>query len=158
LDVRNAEHLLDLLAIGNALDLSGCIDSRLFKRGSTRDAEEITVGIPPGEFSERLAITSAYRTFRDNFVKEYRLVVNGQPENPDIFLFGPYLVKMARAMLRYKEASPELSETPTLVEMNSAVGTYMGKLGKRAIWDKYKTEESPSSFEWQGQAFTVQKL
>jgi hypothetical protein len=93
-DVMKQAELLDLIAIGNIIELSTIIDRRCYK----------SHGIHHLELAEMGASRLTYRRLRSLIAQKFVLTIAGKPVHP-LLLFQRLLVEFAAAIVVYKETA-----------------------------------------------------
>jgi hypothetical protein len=161
LDPTTKQGLIDVVTLGNCLELAKTFDIRdfPFDDGDESDCE---VGIPALEAVQREALFQMYSAFQDRFCDRFVLEVDKKLLDPWAAFFKPTLLNLAVSIYKYKEihdaACPSIPskgvrdrlETHFRINRPMMLGELLGLMDK-------PIDQLPfcQTFEWIGPDFTI---
>jgi hypothetical protein len=145
--------LLDMVTLGNLLELSWVYDQRTYQDDDQWLQEEI---------HQRSTITSLFQFFKDRFQAQQRLFIDGNHMEPMTGLFHPSLLRVAVQIYKYKQREDRLQQPFSSQQLGQHLVTHFKKLHPdllpELMRDMEKEEEDLgycNTFDWSGPAFTV---
>jgi hypothetical protein len=156
IDVTTMDGLLDIVALGNLVELCWIYDPRVHGEDNEEEA------IPLSEMAQRVALGEAYREFQRTFADRQRLVVDGQHVDPQTAFFDPSIVRLAVTLCKYKALEPEVNPAVSADMMVRCAREHFSQCRPSLLsaFDEESTRTVDDlsyygTFEWAGPAFSV---
>jgi hypothetical protein len=154
IDPRTTQGLLDIVALGNVLELSMFLDRRFWNHA-----------VPPEDAAERRNIRLQYAAFQEKFSSNHRLRVGEQLLDPRPTLFKPSLHHLGVSLLHYKLHMREFDRAFTPAKLKTAILSYFTDYHRDLLDEVSADLNRPmeeldycNTFEWSGPQFEIVPL
>jgi hypothetical protein len=149
LDLRTPQGLLDLVALGNSLELAHLLDRRHWEKA-----------VPPEDVAERAHTRSTYAAFQEAFSRRHLLKIGNELHNPIKALFKPSLRQFAVTLVQYKTKMHNFDDAFTAGAFKKAIVGYFAAHRVDELPDlsqalKQIHLDYCDSFEWTGPEFSI---
>jgi hypothetical protein len=152
MDPMSMDGLVDIVTLGNLLELCWVYDERTYEK----------VGISQAETKQQRTITSMFQFFKDHFQAQQRLLVEGSHVELMTGLFAPSLLRLAVQIYKYKQREDVSTQPFSSQQLGRHLVAHFKELHLDLLMalkrDMDKAEEDLDyclTFDWTGPKFTV---
>jgi hypothetical protein len=151
MDPMSMGGLVDIVTLGNLLELCWVYDGRTYIKG----------GIPQVDINQRRTITSMFQYFKDRFQAQQRLLVEESHVEPTTGLFHPSIVQLAVQIYKYKKREDTAHHPFSVQHLRRNLVTHFKELHPDLVpelmrdMDRVEDPEYCLTFDWTGPEFRV---
>jgi hypothetical protein len=156
IDPTTTEGLLNLVALGNLLEICWIYDPRTYVPKNSKKT------VPAIEIAQRSAIRRAYHDFQQSFAERQHLKMDGKLVDPMTMFFKVSILHLTVSICKYKEIEPEANRafSPEQLRSNAISHFYMRhpslvKLLKQELAKPVELLPYCKTFDWSGPNFEV---
>jgi len=156
IDPTTTEGLLNLVALGNLLEICWIYDPRTYV---PKNSEQT---VPAVEIAQRSTIRRAYHDFQQSFAQRQHLKMDGKLVDPMTMFFQVSILHLTVSICKYKEIEPEANQVFSPEQLRSSAISHfymyhpsLVKLLKQELAKPVKLLPYCKTFNWSGPNFEV---